>query len=249
MIVDLSHLVIFAGGKGSRLGRLGSFCPKAAISINGAPLVSYLIDWARGQGLKKIILAAGHLHEMLLQSLEEHYQISFQVADAKTFFLKLDPTCEILLRDTGQEAQTAERLLAVRDLLGSQKHFVATYADTLTNMSLATALEVAERRNSMICLTAGFPDARYGELLISGDLVTAFREKARPKFRVNRGFLIIKEEIFSRWNRSEFISFELDVLPYFASRSQVAAYKSDDWFFSVDSEVDANELANVLSKL
>jgi glucose-1-phosphate cytidylyltransferase len=247
MTIQTSHLVILAGGKGTRLGSLGKCCPKPAIQINGAPLVSYIIDWARGQSFKKIILAAGHLYEIVVESLQEHYGQEFQKIDKFTVVSRIDNACEIMVRDTGSDSLTGERLFAVKDLLHSQSHFVLTYSDTLTDMQMSSAISVANKHNALICMTAGFPDPRYGELLIEEEMVVAFHEKARPKFRINRGFFIMRKDIFSYWNEEDFRSLECDVLPHFAAQGQIVAYKSNDWFFSVDSEVDAAHLAEILS--
>ena len=247
MISTPSSLVIFSGGKGTRLGSVGSGCPKAAIDINGAPLVSYLIAWAKKEGFKRTILASGHLHNVLLEKLEDHYNTPFKQLDSSTYHSELDSDFEVILRNTGLDSQTAQRLFFVRDLLKDQALFVVTYADTLTDMHVASPLKIADENNSLICLTAGYPDARYGELLMQGDLVVSFKEKARPKFRINRGFLVIKQEIFSRWDKKKFISLEEHVLPHFSALGEVVAFKSEDWFFSVDSEVDASELELLLS--
>ena len=247
MIIDPRQLVIFAGGKGTRLGSLGSECPKPAVNIDGRPLVSYLIDWAREQNFNEVILAAGHLLEVLKLELEMDYRTAFKLHDSQTWTASLNNNFRLLIRDTGKNDLTGQRLFRVADLVRSNYNFVVTYGDTLTEMDMQQSYQLSRRRNKLICMVAGHPDARYGELVIEDDLVTVFKEKSPPKFLVNRGFFVIKSEIFSNWSEANFLSFEEDVLPFFAAKREVLAYHSKDWFFSVDTEVDAEKLTRIMA--
>ena len=244
----LNQLVIFAGGKGTRLGSLGFNCPKPAIIVNGRPLVAYLIDWAYKQGFKEVILAAGHLFKVLISRLEEEYKIAFNSCKKQTWTANLDNGLKLRIRDTGSNALTGQRLYAVADLINGTDPFVATYGDTLTDLKIQDCKELAAIHNKLVCLVAGQPEARYGELIFDGDFVTSFKEKAPPKFFVNRGFFIINPKIFKDWDKQSFLSFENDVMPILTTKREVVAYRSLDWFFSVDTEVDVNNLSAILAE-
>ena len=179
------QFVVFAGGKGTRLGSLGTECPKPAIDIDGAPLVSYLIDWAAKQDLTEVILATGHLQEVLSQRLSEHFNIRFVKRDKTTKSATLQNGQTLILRDTGEDALTGERLFLLSDLLCNSDRFVLTYGDTLTNLDFNKPLALSDKMDKSICLVAGYPDARYGELIIEEHFVTRFQEKAQPKFLIN----------------------------------------------------------------
>lgn len=241
-----SQIVLFAGGKGSRLGSLGNKTPKPGIAVNKRPLVSYLIDWAFRQTFHEVILAAGHLHKRLLQVIAQHYHIRFEKIAVNTWTADLSAERRIIIRDTGSDSETAERLLAVSDLLDKDRHFCLTYADTLSDIDFASVVQHAFKQNKTVCLVAGYPEARYGELVLDGDDVVLFKEKERPKFRINRGFFLIHPSIFENWHSTAYKSFELDVLPSLVARGEVIAFRSDDWFFSVDTEVDVERLENEL---
>lgn len=244
--LKFQKLVVFAGGKGSRLGSLGSAVPKPATLINGAPLISYLIDWAREQGFSEVIVLGGHLHEVLTSNIQAHYKHSVYVTDANTVILDLANDFKVTIRDTGPHSQTGCRLSKVRDLLDNDYAFMLTYGDTLTNMKAKDVIHTALRADKLVCLTAGYPDARYGEIVIENGLVKKFKEKERPKFLINRGFFVLQKHIFNLLSDDETLSFEEDVLPRLVSQNMVAAHSSDSWFFSVDTEVDAAKLAKHL---
>ena len=210
--------------------------------------MAYLIDWAHKQGFEEVILAAGHLIRILMDRLEKDFKISFLMYDEHTWAAYLNNGLKLKIRDTGPSALTGQRLYAISDLIHGTGPFVATYGDTLTDLKIKDCQELAARYDRLVCLVAGHPEARYGELTFNGDFVTSFKEKEPPKFFINRGFFIIKPEIFTNWDSRRFFSFEKDVMPILAAKQEVVAYKSINWFFSVDTEVDINTLTEILSK-
>ena len=154
--------------------------------------------------------------------------------------------CSILIKDTGPDADTAERLFAYRSELKDGETFVCTYGDTLTDLDAGKLLQSAEATGKPITMTVGRPDGRYGEITVEEGVITKFAEKQRPEFYVNRGFFVADTRLFDMWQPS-FKSFERDVLPYFVARGDVAAYKADCWFHSVDSVKDLADLEAHLS--
>lgn len=239
-------LVVFAGGKGTRLGSLGNAVPKPATPINGAPLISYLIEWARSQDFLEVIVLAGYLHEVLTSQLQAHYKQSISMIDAETVSMNLANDFKVIIRDTGPHSQTGYRLSKVRNLLNNDDVFMLTYGDTLTNLKAKEVIDTASNAEKVVCLTAGYPEARYGEIIIEKGLVKKFKEKERPKFLINRGFFVLQKQIFDFLNDEETLSFEEDVLPELVNQNMVAAHSSDSWFFSVDTEVDAAKLSEYL---
>lgn len=243
--MHLSKIVLFAGGKGTRLTELTAAIPKPAVDVNNRPLITYLCDWAFSHHFETILIAAGYKQDILKRRLIDYYQLSQDVSLTASSIEQqvngIPPHGNIVVRDTGAEADTAERLYAMRDLLEQDDYFMVTYGDTVTNLDPKPLIEIAKRTNKLITMCIGYPDARYGEILTEGDIVTAFEEKKRPQFFVNRGFFVIKKELFNLW-QSHFLSFEYDVLPYFVERQEVAAHRETCWFHSVDSVKDLQEL-------
>lgn len=245
----LSKIILFAGGKGSRLAELTTTVPKPAVDVNNRPLITYLCDWAFSHHFDTILIAAGYKQDILKRKLMDYYQLSKDIClTARGVEQQLSGIPQhgsIMVRDTGPDADTAERLFAMRDLVADDEYFMVTYGDTLTNLDPKPLIEVAKRTNKLITMCIGYPDARYGEILTEGDIITTFEEKKRPQFFVNRGFFIVKSELFNLW-QSHFFSFEYDVLPYFVKQQEVAAHRETCWFHSVDSIKDLQELEKQL---
>jgi NDP-sugar pyrophosphorylase family protein len=55
--------VVLAGGKGTRLRGLFPDTPKALVPMAGRPFLDYLVDHLVAEGVRRIILAVGHLRE------------------------------------------------------------------------------------------------------------------------------------------------------------------------------------------
>jgi glucose-1-phosphate cytidylyltransferase len=245
-------LVLLAGGKGTRLSELTGQIPKPAVDVNGRPLITYLCDWAFAAGIRNIIIAAGYKQAVLKRRLIDHYELSGDVSIDRSGLSigkgQIPDGCTITIRDTGPEAETAERLYALKDLVLPDERFVFTYGDTLTDLDASALFAHADRADKLITMCVGRPDGRYGEIKISADdAVTAFEEKRRPEFYVNRGFFVVRSALFDAW-QPQFVSFEKDVVPYYAVGGNVSAYRAESWFHSVDSVKDLQELEQHLRK-
>jgi D-glycero-D-manno-heptose 1,7-bisphosphate phosphatase len=48
--------VILAGGKGTRLGKLGKKVPKAMVDIHGKPFLELIIEQLKKKGIKKFLV-------------------------------------------------------------------------------------------------------------------------------------------------------------------------------------------------
>jgi len=60
-----SSAVILAGGKGSRLGPMTAGIPKPMLPVEGRPFIDWIILFLYGQGLRHIIVSAGHQAQVI----------------------------------------------------------------------------------------------------------------------------------------------------------------------------------------
>lgn len=246
-----SKLVLLAGGKGTRLSELTTSVPKPAVDVLGRPLITYLCDWAFAAGIRTVIIAAGYKQATLKRRLIDHYELAGDVSMAAAGVSfgrgRIPDGCSIVIRDTGWDADTAERLYAVKDMVLPDERFICTYGDTLTDLDAEALIRSADRADKLITMCIGHPDGRYGEIATKDGIITAFQEKRTPEFFVNRGFFVLKAAIFEGW-KPAFISLERDVIPYYVAQGRVAAHCDESWFHSVDSVKDLQELERHLSE-
>lgn len=60
-----TQAVIFAGGRGTRLGTLTDHVPKPMVAVAGAPFVDHLLELLAGQGIERVALLLGYRAEVL----------------------------------------------------------------------------------------------------------------------------------------------------------------------------------------
>lgn len=59
--------MVFAAGKGTRLGDISAHTPKALLNINGKPLVWYILRKLSINGFNKVVINVHHLAEKIIQ--------------------------------------------------------------------------------------------------------------------------------------------------------------------------------------
>jgi glucose-1-phosphate cytidylyltransferase len=244
--MQVKTLVLFAGGRGTRLSELTKQSPKPATLVNGRPLITYLIDWAQHNQFKKVIVCGGYLFNTLRQVIFAYYSKQ----DVAPLNLQTVSTIiaigemELQIIDTGIDASTGERLRLIQDEI-KEEYFMCTYADTLSDIDLRDIVCAAKIEGTKFQATLGHPDARYGEIVIKDGYITRFKEKATPNFLINRGFYVFHCDLFQEIGVGE--SLEEDVLPRLALDKKLRYYISSCWFHSVDSISDLESLEDRLN--
>jgi len=77
--------MIFAAGKGTRLGDLTKYCPKALVRVNGVPLLQFAIKNLIRFGFYEIIINIHHQGDHILQFLKEknNFGIRIDISDER----------------------------------------------------------------------------------------------------------------------------------------------------------------------
>ena len=109
------NLVLFAGGKGTRLGSVTKLQPKPMVDVNGIPLIQRVINLYEGL-INKVIICSGYLSEQI----EEFYK------DKEN----------IIVVNTGIGAGTAYRLKQVKHLIDGDNFFLAVSSATIISATV-----------------------------------------------------------------------------------------------------------------
>ena len=134
-------VVLFCGGLGLRMREGGDRIPKPMVPLGNRPLIWHVMKYYAHYGHTDFILCLGHKAEVI-----KEYFLSYNEAYSNDFVLTGDGKVELLNSDihswritfvnTGTKALVGERLMAVRHLLQDDEHFLANYADGLTDAPL-----------------------------------------------------------------------------------------------------------------
>lgn len=222
---QITEAVILCGGKGTRLKSVVVDLPKPLAPIGGKPFLSILMKYLCGQGMKRIILATGYMHE----AMESTYGKAFSG-------MEIAYSRELTTLGTGGAVAMALRKAESENVL-------VLNGDSIIKFSLAeTAKRYFEIKND-------FPDIpfptlltlkrmenvdRYGAVAFEDGRIKAFEEKAfRKRCFINAGVYILNKETFRDRAVGEVFSFEKDFLEREVKKGSLFGIESDGFFIDI----------------
>jgi glucose-1-phosphate cytidylyltransferase len=218
--------VILCGGRGTRAWPLTEDVPKPLLPVGDRPALSHVLEIYARQGVRRFLLAGGYKVERLR-------------AWATTTPL------DVTVLDTGLDAGTGERILACADHLDGR--FFATYGDGLGNVALNRLLDEHVRRGRLATVTTVPLPSQYGTLEIDeAGAVRSFQEKpVLTDHSINAGFFVFERGALDAWPGSDL---EREVLPAFAGRLQLSAYRHQGFWKSMDTQKDVEEMTRLANE-
>lgn len=215
--------MILCGGRGTRLG--SRTLPKPLVAVGGRPIVEHVVGLYAAQGLRRFVLAVGWQGDV----------VTAAAAD-----LRVDADVDVRCVDTGEDTETGERVLRLRETLDGEP-FHLTYADGLADVDLA-ALEadhVASGRTATVTVVR--PELPFGVVDLTGDdRVTGFREKPRSEHWVNGGFIRLEPDVFDVLEPG--VALEREPLAALADAGRLGAHRHEGFWRCMDTQKDALHL-------
>ena len=216
-------VVILAGGKGTRISEYTKSIPKPMVKIGSKPIIEHIINYYIKFGFKEFIIVTGYKHIII-----------------KNYFNKKKLSVKIDIVNTGRETLTGLRIKKISRML--KETFMLTYGDGLSNINLKNLLNFHKKKKKLITLTAVHPPARFGELTIRKDIVTAFEEKPQlQKGWINGGFFVV-EPAFLKLFGNKNVMLERQPIQKAVKTKNLSAYKHNDFWFCMDTMRDKNVL-------
>ena len=218
-------VVIFAGGRGSRLGNLTKKTPKPLIEISGIPIIIRIIEYYKKFNFNEFVVLTGYLFEQF-EILKEKY-----------------PNIEIV--DTGIDTMTGGRLKRVSDLI--QEDFLLTYGDGLANVDITESIKQHKNANKILTITAVHPPSRFGLLNFEGESFTGMSEKNTLPIWINGGYFVCKPNIFE-YIEDDADVFEVDVVNRLSKQKSINVYKHHGFWHAIDDTRDKEIVEGLISK-
>ncbi|MBT8763353.1 glucose-1-phosphate cytidylyltransferase [Desulfohalobiaceae bacterium Ax17] len=243
-------VVILCGGLGTRLREETEFRPKSMVSIGNRPILWHIMKSYAQYGLTEFILALGYKGEIIKEYFY-HYEIMNN--DVTIELGRPEHLClhdrhseigwKITLANTGERALKGARLKKVEKYI-SDETFMLTYGDGLANIDLNTLLSFHKSHGKIATVTGVNPAARFGELKISCNQVTAFFEKPKnsDKNLINGGFFVFNRKIFDYLTTDENCDLEHGPLEEIAQEGQLMVYKHTGFWACMDTVRDMEYL-------
>ncbi len=190
-------VVILAGGLGTRLGEETVRVPKPMVEIGGKPILWHVMQIFAAQGYDEFVLALGYKQELIkdyfLNFFARNNDLTVDLATGQfQVHAARRVSWRVHLVDTGLSTQTGGRLRRLRPWLGEAPFFM-TYGDGVADVDLAALRAAHQAGGRLVTVTAVHPGARFGEITMDGEAVSAFTEKPQTRAGwVNGGFFIIE---------------------------------------------------------
>jgi D-glycero-alpha-D-manno-heptose 1-phosphate guanylyltransferase len=214
----MTEAIILAGGLGTRLRPVVGELPKSLAPINGKPFLSYLLDFAREQGVKKFIFALGYQSEQM-----EAFVKNYLPAESYVFSTETEPL------GTGGAVFKAATL-------ATSSSVIVLNADTFFGVSFSNLAIIHElqRAACTIALKPMTAFDRYGVVEVDKLRVVGFSEKKyRETGLINGGVYALDLTRFLQRSFPQVFSFEKDYLEKTYRDQLIMGMISESYFIDI----------------
>lgn len=242
-------VVIFAGGRGTRISEESQLRPKPMIAIGGKPILWHIMKIYAAYGHNEFIICLGYKGWMIKEYFINYYLHNANLTvDLKDNSVEIHDNFaepfKITLVETGQDTMTAGRLRRVLPYTNGEP-FMLTYGDGVSNVDIDKLVNFHKESGRICTMTAIQATSRFGVIKMeeSGQ-ITSFEEKpADSGTWINGGFFVINPEIKNYLHEdADDIMWERQPMDDLARDGQIAAYKHNDFWKAMDTLRDKEEL-------
>ena len=224
--------IILAGGRGSRLSELTKSIPKPMVKISDKPIIYHIMKHYGKYGIKDFIIAAGYKKKII----ETYFR-------NKKFF-----DWNIKIVDTGLKTLTGGRLKRLEKYINKKEDFLFTYGDGVSNVNIKRLIKFHKKQKKILTVTAVHPPARFGEIVLTKNLVKSFKEKPQVKNGwINGGFFVSNSKFF-RFIKKDNDILEKKPLENLCKQNQLAAFKHHGFWKCMDTIRDRDVLKEIYKK-
>lgn len=210
--------IILAGGFGTRLRSRIKDLPKPMAPVAGRPFLEYLLDRLDKGGCSKVVLATGHLSQVI----EDHFGDRYRG-------LAIEYSREASPLGTGGAIVQALRLLPAQPAL-------VLNGDTWLDLDPAAFVAWCEARPGCDAIVLrSLPDAsRYGSVELAGERILRFGEKAAEgPGLINAGVYWLHLQSFQGFDLPTAFSIETDFFQPHVTELDLRGFVMDGNFIDI----------------
>lgn len=244
--------VILAGGMGTRISEESHLKPKPMIEIGGKPILWHIMKIYSHYGINDFIICLGYKGYIIKEYFSNYFlhssDVTINIEKNNSYFYQnqIEPW-NVTLIDTGENTMTGGRIKQIEKYV--KDTFFLTYGDGLSDINIMSLLDFHKKQGRLATLTAVQPPGRYGTIEFnnsSDPLVNNFLEKPKGDMVwINGGFFVLEPDIFKLIDNDVSIVWEEKPLNKLVKMKELAAYKHDGFWQSMDTLRDRNYLESV----
>lgn len=206
-------VVIMAGGKGTRLAPITDILPKPLVSVNGKPIIDYIMRCFEYFGSK-----------------EFHFIVNYKKEFIKAYFNDSDHN--ISFHEEEDYLGTGGGLSLLKDIISST--FFVSNCDILIDCDYTAILEAHQEQGNIITVICAEKEVviPYGVLEVEGGkTVKALTEKPKFDFLVNTGVYICEADFLQYIPDNTFIHITDVIQQLIGEGKKVGVYKvkEEEW--------------------
>lgn len=244
-------VILLAGGFGTRLSEYTELIPKPMVTIGGRPILWHIMRTYAAFGHKEFYVALGYKADVVKEYFLNYRALNsdFTVdlgSGAVTPHQADTVDWRVTLVDTGANSMTGGRVRRMKAFIGSETCML-TYGDGVADVDIEALLNFHRSHGKLVTVTAVRPTARFGELDMDGDVVTAFKEK--PQLHegwINGGYFVVEPAFFDLIGGDETI-LERDPLERAAAMGELRAWRHEGYWQCMDTKRDRDALEELWS--
>ncbi len=242
-------VVIFAGGRGTRISEESLLRPKPMIEIGGKPILWHIMKIYAAYGHTEFIICLGYKGWMIKEYFANYFLHNADITvDLSGNSLEVHNNnaepFKVSLIDTGLDTMTAGRLKRVLPYVGNET-FMLTYGDGLSDVNIDELLQFHRQHGKVCSMTAIQATSRFGVIKMEHDgSINSFEEKPEDSGTwINGGFFVVEPQIAAYLkDDADDMMWERQPMNDLARDGQIAAYRHHDFWKCMDTLRDKEEL-------
>lgn len=243
-------VVIFCGGKGSRLKEETEFRPKPMVTVGGRPILWHIMKGYAHYGHNRFVLCLGYKGQMIKEYFINHrlFASDFHLETSNGFVTVPQDSgrddFQLTFADTGEDTLTGERLLKVMKYIPGDR-FMVTYGDGVTDLNIESLLAHHEKHvkenGAFGTITGVHPRSKYGLVETNEKgLIQEFKQYPVMKEYTNGGFMVFeKAGVMQYLKEGEMVE---DALMRMAKDGKLSLYNHDGYWQCMDTYQDMEAL-------
>ena len=211
--------VVLSGGEGIRLRPITSDLPKGLVKVGGKPLLQWVVEWLKANGITNIVMGVAYLKEKIIDFF----------GDGARFGVRIQYSAHTVPGGTGEGFR-----LAIGRYVEDQTFF-ALNGDQITDLRLKTMFAKHRRSRTLSTIAVVHPRLPFGLVKVDKrDYCRGFLEK--PVLRdvnISTGIYVFEHDIVKHLPQTGDV--ERTTFPKLSKVGKVAAYKHRGSFITINS--------------
>ncbi|RQO31561.1 glucose-1-phosphate cytidylyltransferase [Taibaiella sp. KBW10] len=248
-------VVLFAGGRGTRISEESQLRPKPMIEIGGKPMLWHIMKTYAHYGHNEFIICLGYKGWLIKEYFANYFlhnaDMTVDLRNNSIEFLNNNAEpFKVTMIDTGLDTMTAGRLKRVLPYTNNEP-FLLTYGDGLIDADINQTIDFHKQTGKICTMTSIQAGSRFGVIKMQDNgIIESFEEKPKDSGSwINAGYFVLQPEIkdYLQGDMDD-IMWETEPMANLAADQQIAAYKHHGFWKCMDTLREKEELEAMWEK-